>query len=107
MATPATVESWYQQLLNENKLKRPANLAEVKIWLRNPDAKMPDKLVEQFQNLLDCECSKPDFFDKAAPASGFLVAAEDNFLAEIADVQLWSTKNWVQVVFRDAGPTPR
>jgi hypothetical protein len=110
MSTQAIVEGQYQQILSAKNLKRPVNLAEVKIKLHHADDRMPDNLVEQFQNLLDCECAKPAFFDEAVGSWGFRVLDTDNFMADIAEIRLYSVKSravredWVDVSYVPAGP---
>jgi hypothetical protein len=110
MTTQATAEWQYEQLLNARNLKRPTNLAKVKIRLRNANGPMPSNPVGWLQSLLDCECVKPDFFDIAGAVPGFRVPDTDNSLAGTADVWLYSTKrcapedNWVEVSCTTAGP---
>jgi hypothetical protein len=109
MSTQAIIEEQYQHILHAKNLNRAANLAEVKIKLHHADDRLADNLVEQFQELLDCECSKPAFFDKAVGAWGFRVRDTDNFLAAIAEIRLYSTKSrairqdWVDVSYPSAG----
>jgi hypothetical protein len=88
-----TAEWQCEQLLNSQTLRRPTYLAQVKIRLLRTDYALVADIARQFQQLLDSECARPNFFDDAGAVPGFIVL--EHPWTDMFEVRLFSTKRGV------------
>jgi hypothetical protein len=86
---------YYEEVFAQENFRRPLTLSRVKVWPRklkyDESTLPPDRLVEEFQEFLDSECSKPDFVENASCVPGWSVP----FLDATFDVHLFS--RWMEV----------
>ena len=95
---------YYEKLFAEENFQRPETLGKVKVW---PSAKTYDAtilpteaLLEQFQEFLDVECTKPEFGIQASCVPG---KGPVPFLNGKFRVSLFSrrTEKWIEVAYAE------